>query len=163
MPRYFASRFPFRSWVKHLFQKSQPSSRKRHARRRVPLWLERLEGRITPANVSQAAGVLTISLDTANETLAITSSGATYNVTTTSTFSGAGGANFSGLGGNTGTITAAGLTQIVINDTAQGAATNLESILFNDSALNPYTTDFSIQLTKDTAAARPSLSTALDL
>jgi hypothetical protein len=152
MARYFASRFPFRSWVKHLFQKSPASSRKRHGRR-VPLWLERLEGRITPASVTQVGGVLTISLNTTNEALALTSAGATYNVTTTATFSGAGGANFAGLGTATGTITAAGLTQIVINDTAQGAAANPESITFNNSAGNTYTTAFSIQLAKDTAAA----------
>src|SRR5262249_28658152 len=90
------------------------------------------------------------------ETVTLKSSGATYTLATsnpTITVTGA-PANFTNGPGNTGTITALGLTGITINDTLQTGPSD-ESVVFADSGPNPanaYTTDFTVNLAQDHAS-----------
>ena len=144
----FASKLPFRFSLKEFF-----GSRKRCDRqvRRSALLLEQLESRITPANVSQAGSVLTLSFDNPGEVLAIHATSPTnIQVTTNAGFTVVGTpANFSNTG-NTGTIDETALTQIIINDSSEPGGTQIEQLVFNDSGANAFTPDFQITLNQDT-------------
>jgi hypothetical protein len=142
----------FRAWIKTLARQNGRVDPRQQRNRSALLLVDPLESRLAPATVSQAGTILTVNLDTGNESISFRSGGGSYTLTTSNpTLTGATTANFVNNGDNTGTITAnAGLTQIRVIDTLQGAASD-ESVTFTDSGANAYSTDFVINLGNDAA------------
>jgi hypothetical protein len=142
---FFGSLSRSHSWLPRAFRKSEARPHRDRGRWRPRL--EWLEDRLAPATVSQTGSVLTISMDHANENLAIVSAGAVYTVTAASGFTVVGTpSNFTAVG-PTGTITNNGtLSEVDLLDQAGASA---DSVTFNPSGTNTYNQLFKINLTHD--------------
>ncbi len=145
---WFVSKLRFLSWIKGLAKEKRTLSSGKQRWRSSLLCVEQLEGRLTPATVSNPAGNLQFTLDS-GETLRFTatSTPGTYQVITSTAFTPTSATGFTSAG-NVGTITAGGLTNITIND---GAPQSSESVVFADSGANTYSTPFIINLANDVA------------
>lgn len=109
----------------------------------VAVRTESLEDRALLSAFSEAAATLNIDINGVNEALTITTDGVTYTISTTGTFSGTDSANVTGNGGNTLTVTPAGLAAfnlINVTDSASGA-----SVAFGNSS-GAYSDDFTVNL-----------------
>jgi fibronectin-binding autotransporter adhesin len=152
----FISKLSFGRWIRKSVGPKQARRAPRADARRVRLGCEALESRLTPASFAEAAGVITLSLTSNNETIAIFSNGANnYHLTTTDTANGfvTGGlvapTSFSAPSGSTSgdlTVNPAD-TEIDIVD---GAFTG-GHIIFMNSGANPYAQFINVNLTNANA------------
>jgi len=142
---YFVSKLAFLSWLRSR-GKVKPA-RKRPGR--VRPGFEILEDRLAPASFAEGGGIITISLTAKNETLTISSAGANnYDLSTNApnVFGGTltAPSAFSGLGGSSGALTVnpADTAIDIVDGGFKGG-----HIIFNNSGINPYSENFSINLT----------------
>lgn len=110
------------TWLKRLFRtvKTNPS---RNRQRHLPLGLETLEDRLTPAVTTFAAGVLTIDFNAVNENLGVNNNGTNISLTSSAAITGAGN-----------TFATADVTRIVVTDSGDRAGQLVE---FNGSYTLP--------------------------
>lgn len=134
-------------WLRSYWPKSQ--GRIAPLNRRTLPRLEQLEDRLTPATLLDAGGSLAIFLGS-NEHLSIVANASSYTFTSNEGFTDGGVGNpgdFSPFGSSSLTLLASGISRyssIAIMDESEGSGNN--SVTFDDSGVNSYANDFSIDL-----------------
>ncbi len=136
------------SWFTQLWH----GGKRRPARRRTPIVLELLEDRLNPTTLTDASGVLTVTLDNPGDTFTINATGTNqYHLTSTngSAASDLLAAGLTGATFNAGTSTLSlnGDSAIQIVDLATGG-----SVAFNDSGTNTYAKPIAVTLTQPLSA-----------
>lgn len=139
---------------------ARQEARKRRGMRK--LFMEPLEDRRLLATLSESGTTLTINLDNTGDQVGISSSGSTYKLTSTNNFvndvtNPVAGANVSGFGTTTATVTAAGLAAydtINVFDSAQDTRFTFRSGTFSDN--------FTVAMNADTAIGAGELAVGFD-
>jgi hypothetical protein len=152
----FVSKRPFVKWLRSLSAEVPSRPARRPALRHYGPALDILEDRLAPANFSEVAGVITLTLTATNETIAISSNAAagnnyTFATNLPNTFGGSvsgSDATFSGFGASTGTLLTnllgtGSTTQIKIDDGGFAGG----RVVFSNSGNNTYTEIFNVSLT----------------
>ncbi len=116
--------------------------------------VEALEDRLTPATFTDSGATLNLVLNVANTSAAIVSGGTNYTVTLTGdTWSGTNDAKVTGNGTAALTVTAAGIAAFTSQISLVDAAAGGDSVTFNDSGVNAYANNLSVNLSNAAAGS----------